>query len=153
MTGLPAKPSAGTAVNASVRRRLLSLTYEALILAALLLVGALPAVILLRTWDHAVFRPVLQIWLLVLCGLYFVWQWVGAGQTLPMKTWQLRLEESNGSPVTATRAMLRYVLALAGIFMLGLGFLWALIDRDRQFLHDRLAGTRIVTVEDNVTSA
>jgi uncharacterized RDD family membrane protein YckC len=27
---------------------------------------------------------------------------------------------------------------------LGAGFVWAWIDRDRQFLHDRLAGTRIV---------
>jgi len=25
-----------------------------------------------------------------------------------------------------------------------LGILWALVDRDRQFLHDRLAGTRLV---------
>jgi uncharacterized RDD family membrane protein YckC len=26
------------------------------------------------------------------------------------------------------------------------GLLWALVDRDRQFLHDRLAGTRLVAV-------
>ena len=25
-----------------------------------------------------------------------------------------------------------------------LNFAWALVDRDRQFLHDRLAGTRLV---------
>jgi uncharacterized RDD family membrane protein YckC len=29
----------------------------------------------------------------------------------------------------------------------GAGILWALVDRDRQFLHDRLAGTRIVNSE------
>jgi len=28
---------------------------------------------------------------------------------------------------------------------LGTGYLWALFDRDRQFLHDRLAGTRVFT--------
>jgi hypothetical protein len=27
--------------------------------------------------------------------------------------------------------------------MLGLGFIWAVLDREHQFLHDRLAGTRI----------
>ncbi len=27
---------------------------------------------------------------------------------------------------------------------LGLGFLWAFLDRDGQFLHDRLARTRLV---------
>jgi len=42
------------------------------------------------------------------------------------------------------RALHRYVLATLGLFALGLGFLWALVDRDRQFLHDRLAGTAIV---------
>jgi uncharacterized RDD family membrane protein YckC len=26
----------------------------------------------------------------------------------------------------------------------GLGFAWALVDRDGQFLHDRLAGTALV---------
>jgi len=29
-----------------------------------------------------------------------------------------------------------------------LGILWAAIDRDRQFLHDRLAGTRIITSDE-----
>jgi hypothetical protein len=26
----------------------------------------------------------------------------------------------------------------------GISIVWALLDRDRQFLHDRLAGTRLV---------
>jgi uncharacterized RDD family membrane protein YckC len=36
------------------------------------------------------------------------------------------------------------VLAALGFFALGMGFLYALVDRDRQFLHDRLAGTAII---------
>ena len=136
--------SGNTAASASLKRRLLSLIYESLILAALLLVGALPVIVLARAWDHATARAMLQIWLLLLCGLYYVWHWVSSGQTLPMKTWRLRLVARDGSPVTVARATLRYVLALASSFMLGLGFVWALIDRDRCFLHDRLAGTRII---------
>lgn len=133
--------------NATLKRRFLSLVYEALILAAVLLAGALPVVMLTRTWDHAMARPMLQVWLLLLCGLYYVWQWVGKGQTLPMKTWRLRLVSDSGASVTAARATLRYVLALISTALLGLGFLWALLDRDRLFLHDRLAGTRIITTE------
>jgi len=30
------------------------------------------------------------------------------------------------------------------VLLFGAGLLWALIDKDKQFLHDRLAGTRIV---------
>jgi len=36
------------------------------------------------------------------------------------------------------------VLALISLGVCGLGFAWALVDKDRQFLHDRLAGTRLV---------
>jgi len=38
----------------------------------------------------------------------------------------------------------RFLLALLGTLAVGLGFAWAFFDRDRQFLHDRLAGTALV---------
>jgi len=41
---------------------------------------------------------------------------------------------------------LRFCLALAGLALAGAGFWWALFDRDRQFLHDRLLGTRLIRV-------
>jgi uncharacterized RDD family membrane protein YckC len=43
-------------------------------------------------------------------------------------------------------AAIRFVLALTGILFAGIGLWWALIDRDKQFLHDRIAGTRLVRV-------
>jgi len=42
--------------------------------------------------------------------------------------------------------MLRFSLALIGLLLAGVGFWWALFDRDRQFLHDRIVGTRLVRV-------
>jgi len=48
--------------------------------------------------------------------------------------------------LTVGRAFRRYLLAAPGVVS-GIGVLWAFIDRDRQFLHDRLAKTRIVRVE------
>ena len=89
-------------------------------------------------------RHVLQAWVLGVVGAYFAWFWSHGGQTLPMKTWRLRLVRSDGTKVSVGRALHRYVLAALGFFALGLGFFWALVDRDRQFLHDRLAGTAIV---------
>jgi len=67
-----------------------------------------------------------------------------SGQTLAMKTWGLRLRRADGEPLTLPVAIGRYVLAVAGLLCMGVGFLWALVDRDRQFLHDRLMGTRIL---------
>ena len=85
-----------------------------------------------------------QAYLAGVAGLYFVWQWAHGGQTLAMKTWRLRLTRANGEPVTARVALARYLLASIGTAALGASYLWPLFDRDRQFLHDRLAGTRIV---------
>ena len=65
--------------------------------------------------------------------------------TLPMKTWHMRLEKVDGSRVVLPRALLRAALATAGYLLLGVSVIWAFIDRDRQFLHDRLAGTRLVS--------
>ena len=50
----------------------------------------------------------------------------------------------DGKPVTTGQAALRYVLAWPSVCFLGVGLIWALLDRDRQFLHDRLAGTRLI---------
>lgn len=109
-------------------------------------------------------------------GWYFVWCWRQSGQTLPMKTWRFRLAPAAGKRLTVSRCWARYALAwigpLAGLAgyslivsladygtarpsvaamtlvlpLFVLNFAWALVDRDRQFLHDRLAGTRLVNV-------
>jgi uncharacterized RDD family membrane protein YckC len=66
-----------------------------------------------------------------------------------MKTWHIRLVRADGGLLTRARAVHRYLLSLLSFFALGLGFVWALFDRDRQFLHDRLAGTAIVDAAAN----
>jgi uncharacterized RDD family membrane protein YckC len=62
-----------------------------------------------------------------------------------MQTWRLKLVDSaTGATPTLARALARYVLCWPSLLFFGAGLLWSLFDRDRQFLHDRLAGTRIV---------
>jgi len=139
--------AANPAQAASLARRFLSLVYETPLLVALLFAGTLPVLIFTQHLDAVLVRPLLQLYLLVLCGGYFVWQWRHGGQTLPMKTWRLRLVARDGGPLTLRHGIYRYVLALLGLALFGTGLFWALIDRERQFLHDRLAGTRIVKDE------
>jgi len=128
-------------------RRLLSLAYEALVLGAVLALGATPFIALTHGVEHSVARALLQLYLIALAGAYFVWQWRRGGQTLPMKTWRLRLVSRNGGTPSLQQAVQRYCFALAGLLAFGAGFAWAAVDRDHQFLHDRLAGTRIVKDE------
>ena len=122
--------------------------YEALLLCAVLAAAALPIVMLARTADAIVARPLLQIYLVAVAATYFVWQWRRGGQTLPMKTWHMRVVTRAGSALNLRQAMSRFVFALAGCLLGGFGFLWALVDREGLFLHDRLAGTKIVRIED-----
>jgi uncharacterized RDD family membrane protein YckC len=114
------------------------------LLAALLMIGALPFVLV----SHDVPRAAFQLYLLALAGAYFPWHWLHGGQTLPMKTWRLRLVARDGGPLTALRAFKRFAAAAAGSAAFGIGFLWALVDPEGLFLHDRLAGTAIVKAED-----
>lgn len=118
---------------------------------------------------HALYlRTVLQDCLFLVMGVYFVWFWTHRGQTLAMKTWRIRLETVEGKEVGAKRAIGRYLLAwlwivpgLAAAWLMDAKgwmlvwipaanvLLWAMtvyFDPQRQFLHDRLAGTRIVGV-------
>lgn len=136
--------AANRAQSASLSRRFLSIVYEALLLAAILFAGTLPVLLLMQHAGAGLTRPLLQLYLPLLCGAYFVWQWLNGGQTLPMKAWRLRLVTRDGAPLTTRHALYRFIFALLSLALFGTGFLWAFIDRDRQFLHDRLAGTKIV---------
>jgi len=127
-----------------ITRRLTSALYDLLLVAALLLIATFP---FLAFFGDSIFgwrRHALQAWVLFVTGAYFVGFWTHGGQTLPMKTWHLRLVRRDGQPVGAVRALHRYLIAALGLAAMGLGFAWALFDRDRQFLHDRLAGTALV---------
>ena len=128
---------------APLPRRLASLAYETLLLAAVLFCAAVPFAFIESALALPHVRPVYQICLGGIAGVYFVWQWLRGGQTLAMKTWRLRLVSAGGGPLTHRQAWLRYVAAL-GLF--GVSFVWALFDREGQFLHDRIAGTRIIRV-------
>jgi uncharacterized RDD family membrane protein YckC len=129
---------------APIGRRLLSLVYEIVLLAALLWCASLLFWTLEREIVSTHARTIFQVYIAIAAGVYFVWQWTRGGQTVPMKTWHLRLVMRDGTPVGRGIAVARYFAAMAGALALGLGFVWAAIDRDHQFLHDRLAGTRII---------
>ncbi len=83
-------------------------------------------------------RHVLQAFILAVFAAYFLWSWLRGGQTLAMKAWKIRLVD-----VTPQKAILRFAYAVI-LVPTGISILWALFDKDRQFLHDRLAGTRLV---------
>jgi uncharacterized RDD family membrane protein YckC len=157
---------------ASARRRLAALAYEALLLVAMAFVAGfvflpfLPKDASRHTLTVAspVARAAMFCALAAAAAVYCMWCWTGGRRTLPQKTWRLRIVDRRGKPIRCARALARYAawwigpgLALAGYAVLqpvgygrnalafaGLNYCWAIVDPDRQFLHDRVAGTALV---------
>jgi len=135
------------AIAAGLGRRLLALVYEAL-LVALIFLSSLPYVMIAHAADRAAARPLFQLYLLAVTASYFVWQWRSGGQTLAMKTWRMRLVTRECARLSPRHAAIRFLFAIPGALLLGVGYLWALVDKEKLFLHDRLAGTKIIRTED-----
>jgi uncharacterized RDD family membrane protein YckC len=161
---------------ATLRRRFAAMVYELLIVVAIALLVGLVFVLAyaavtgttgtLRIRGPA--RLLLQLSVLAALGAYFVWFW-RLGRTLPMKTWDLHLQGREGRQVSTGAALARFLVAAAVFVPLLVGVLelrqdrtamlgwaalvpflvavgWSLVDRDRQTLWDRIAGTRLVHV-------
>jgi uncharacterized RDD family membrane protein YckC len=172
--GIAAASGPGGAALAGLARRLGAVIYEALLLVAIIFVTgfiALPLVTPGHAGDagslaipDTAHRVVMFCILFGVVAWYCVASWSGGRCTLPMKTWRLALVTDRGVAISRKTALLRFLcacigpaLALAGyaalrphglgaqaLWLFGLNYLWATVDPDRQFLHDRLAGTRIV---------
>ena len=83
----------------------------------------------------------LQLFIGLVYAAYFLWCWLRGGQTLAMKAWGIRLVD-----VTPQKALLRFALVVLFVPTL-ISIVWSLFDRERQFLHDRLAGTRLISAD------
>lgn len=133
-----------TTQSPGIRRRLVCMLYEGLVVFSILLIGFLMPQVVLSGFGWTVSPRALWLHILVLLLIYFVWCWLNGGQTLPMKTWKLRIINADGLPLRPMQAVLRYLVAWPSILLFGIGIFWVMFDKDQQFLHDRLAGTRIV---------
>ncbi len=149
-----------------LRRRMACWLYEGILMFAVVFVaGWLFST--LGQMRHAMDerRLLLQAFLFVVFGIYFGWFW-SRGQTLAMKTWNIRLVTVQGQRVSQWRSIARYLLSwiwfipplaavapfhLRGgevaVIVLGWVAVWALLSRfhpQRQFWHDAWAGTRLI---------
>jgi uncharacterized RDD family membrane protein YckC len=164
-TAAASRPVPGSQAPA-LRRRLLCMLYEAVLLFGVVFIAGYLFSTLTQQRNGLTHHLWLMSWLGLVVGAYFVWFWTHGGQTLPMKTWRFRLVDTQLQPVTIPRAIARYILCwlwwlppLAMHPLLGLSVpltlallvvwiaAWAsatALDTGRQFIHDRLAGTRLV---------
>lgn len=149
-------------------RRLAAFLYEGVLLFGVLMIAGYlySSLTQMRHALHGQWG--LRLFLFVVLGIYFVWFWARSGQTVAMKAWHIRLVDTQGLPVSQTRALIRYLLAwlwflpaLASYQLMGLQSGMAMfvvvtagvlayaglsrIHPDRQFWHDAVCGTQLVT--------
>jgi uncharacterized RDD family membrane protein YckC len=94
-------------------------------------------------------KLLVQALVLVVTAAYFIVSWLRGGQTVGMKPWRLRVVGADGGAVDLHRALLRFFVALVSLGVLGLGFFWCLVDRERRAWHDIAAGTMLMRLEKN----
>ena len=128
----------------SLFKRIACMLYESILVFAILFVAGVVYRALMGD-PHSDFEQHLFFmysWLII--GVYFVYCWVKSGQTLAMQTWRIQLLGLDGNPLSLGQAVRRYVIASFSLMFFGLGFLWAIFDREGLYLHERFTGSRLV---------
>ncbi len=164
-------PAVPTFHTPSLSRRMGSLLYEGLLLFGIgLIPGAIGAMFYaISGQQHWLQSPLsLQIITFAIYGLYFSWFWSARGQTLPMQTWRIQVVTKDGQRLSQSRALLRFIASCLWVApavliamlnnwtrwealgAVGVGIaayaLLALLHPQKQFWHDAISGTRLVTV-------
>ncbi|OZI59737.1 RDD family protein [Bordetella genomosp. 11] len=158
-------------------RRFACMMYEAVLLFGVVFLADYLFDTLTQSRSGLMLRTARQAWLFLAIGCYFVVCWARSGQTLPMKTWNIRLVGRDGSPPSLARLVWRYGFAwilpmIAALAVWGIEsvthwpatlmfivaapfavFVGSWLDPEGQFLHDRWAGTRLVSVPHTAKTA
>ncbi|WP_377152543.1 RDD family protein [Roseateles sp. UC29_93] len=162
-------PAAGKDTPPGLMRRLAAFIYEGVVLFGVVFIAGWLYSTLTQQRNALVGQHGLQAFLFLVLGIYFIWFWSRGGQTVAMRAWHLRVVDANGRPLTQARATARYLAAwlwflpaLASVHLLGLDrstgaifgamfagiagyLLLARLHPQRQFLHDVICGTRLIT--------
>lgn len=78
--------------------------------------------------------------------VYFTVLWKQYGQTLGLRMWGIKIIRVNAAPLTWESALMRFLGYLICWATLSALFLWAVFDRRRQGLHDKMAHTYVIVV-------
>lgn len=142
-------------LGAHLHIRFMTIIYDTfLILAISMAYGAIATFLAVQiqgtsenNYNPTISGPLFQMgWALTLL-IFYCYFWIRAGQTVGMKAWRLKLISTTDSPLTIPQCVLRFFLGLISLACGGIGFLWVLIDKNNDTLHDKLCKTRMIRTE------
>jgi uncharacterized RDD family membrane protein YckC len=170
-----AAPAIAVVRTPTIKRRLMAMVYDLLLITAVEFFVNFLFIFVTGNRQAPLYRHLGIALFFLVAAAYFIHAWCGSGFTLAMKTWRIKLVKVGHARVPFGAALLRHVLAwgwlLPALFashvlklshgqtgialVIGLvaWSLTAFLDRDRQFLHDKLAGTRLIQLPKPVKAA
>ncbi|HEY2679676.1 MAG TPA: RDD family protein [Steroidobacteraceae bacterium] len=135
--------------SAGFGHRLAALVYDAVLLAAILIIYTFAALLLAH--GAALVPDAVGAWAYLyragLIGLlvgYYLVNWLRSGQTLGMRAWRIRTVTDSGNPLSLKAAVLRTGFGILAWAPAALGVLWLYLDSEHLAVHDRLSKTRVV---------
>ncbi|PPC75849.1 hypothetical protein C4K68_18325 [Pokkaliibacter plantistimulans] len=135
---------------ASLLRRLAAMFYDSLLCIALLMVLTAIAMAVSNIGNTgpvvAVKGPLFRSLLFISVFAFFAKFWTWPGQTLGMQCWRVRVQRTDGQPISYMQALVRFLMACLSLACCGLGFLWSLWDKERLTWHDRYSESRLVVL-------
>ncbi|WGL17522.1 RDD family protein [Microbulbifer bruguierae] len=141
--------------HAGVIPRLISLIYDALIVAGLWMVYGFFAMLVASTfgglncqpdqldYNPCVSGPLYQLGLALVTVSYFIWSWRVAGQTIGMRAWRLMVANSNGMQLSWYQCVIRALVGPVSVACFGLGYLWGYFRADRASWHDLASDSEV----------
>lgn len=162
--------------DASVLKRLYALIYDGLLLVAIdMVVIMLPASFLITfkqiDSQSSTYLVTISMAILLLHFLFYGWFWIHGGQTLGMRSWRLRLTTVEGTPISWSIALKRFLLglpawalllmALLNLFtverelnaaLMLFGLLWWVMDNRAGLWREKLSHTRVIQLQKGQTA-
>ena len=87
------------------------------------------------------------LWLLLVCFTYLAGCWRYAGMTVGMRAWKVKIINQDGGLISWPRCLLRFLAGFISVAALGIGLLWAIVDKKNRCWHDLLAATVLIRQE------
>jgi uncharacterized RDD family membrane protein YckC len=148
--------------RAGLIRRFAAILYDALLCIALMIVVTfIYKLVLMGLYGEALLKqmsdagaldgdPLLSTLLLLSLFGFFAKFWTHNGQTLGMQVWGLRIQNSDGTAISLWQALLRFLVAIGSWLLLGMGFFWALWDKEKRSWHDMYSESQVIQLPKNI---
>jgi len=158
--------------TAGFLRRLAAFMYDILLLLAIIVIAGFVALPFTGGEAPSPGNPFYQTYLFVLCYVFFAWFWTRGGQTLGMRAWRLRVQNEDGSAISLSQSLLRFMAGVAMFVLLGIGIyfiksepmslrfiagiaallvfslslLWIFVDKQKFAWYDRFSGCKVIVL-------